>query len=81
MGSILPSDISDLPQVAIRSYRGCRLEVLDDMRDGWVIVVHTPGRRSKMVLRNSTPNGLSVLLAEAKSYIDRRFGVRFESYP
>lgn len=69
-------------QVEVRTYRGCHLEILDDGGDGWVVAVHNPGTPDRLLLRNRTPNGLSVLLEEAEARVDRRLSAApFPDYP
>ena len=69
-------------QVEVRTYRGCHLEILDDGGDGWVVAVHNPDTSDRVLLRNSMPNGLAVLLEEAEARVDRRLGkVSFPDYP
>ena len=59
-------------QVSVRVYREHRLEVLDDRGTGWAVRIHAPGTPDRVVLRNSVPNGLAVLIEEAMRQIDRR---------
>ena len=69
-------------QVEVRSYRDCRLQILDDGGEGWLVVVHTPDPRDQLVLRNSVPHGLAVLIREAEEYVNRRtLGGRLLDYP
>ncbi|TDG16184.1 hypothetical protein [Paracraurococcus ruber] len=69
-------------QVEIRSLRDCRVEILDDGGDGWMVVVHTPDPRDQLVMRNSVPHGLAALLAEAEAYVNRRANTgRLPDYP
>src|SRR3712207_1442339 len=63
---------ASLRRVGIRTYRNHRLEVLDDGADGWAVAIHVAGEGRTVVLRNSVPNGLDVLLAEARARVDRR---------
>jgi hypothetical protein len=60
--------------VQVRTYRGHRLELRDDGGTGWTVAVHPPGGDGGPtdMLRNSVPNGLTALLAEAKHRVDRR---------
>jgi hypothetical protein len=67
--------VQGLRQIELRTYRDCRLEVLDDGGDGWMVVVHAPDAPSERQLRNRVPQGLAPLLAEAKAHVDRRLGL------
>ena len=65
-------------RVGVHTYRAHRLEVLDDGGSGWTVSVYAQAstaddaRRTSMVtLRNTVPNGLDVLLEEAKQQVDR----------
>jgi hypothetical protein len=59
-------------QVGIQTYRDHQIELMDDRGAGWAITIHEPGTLDKVVLRNHMPNGLEILLSEAKRRIDRR---------
>ncbi|SDB74624.1 hypothetical protein [Belnapia rosea] len=59
-------------QVKLQTHRGYRLEVKDDGGDGWMVTIYTPDSSDKSVLRTSVPDGLTGLLDEARSHIDRR---------
>ena len=70
--------------VQVRTYRGHRLELRDDGGTGWTVAVHPPGGDDgapPVVLRNSVPNGLAALLAEAKRRVDRRLDGAPEDAP
>jgi hypothetical protein len=59
--------------VQVRTYRGHRLEVRDDGGDGWIVSIYlVKGGALPEALRNSVPNGLATLLAEAERRVDRR---------
>lgn len=63
-------------QVGLRTYRNHRLEVRDDGGDGWCVVIHAPGRGALQpeVLRNRVPNGLGILMDEARRRVDQKLG-------
>ena len=61
-----------LRQVEIRTYRGCRLEILDDGGDGWAVAIYAADAPGRVLLRNHAPHGLAQLLAEAEARVDRR---------
>ena len=74
--------------VQVRTYRGHRLELRDDGGTGWTVAVHPPGGGQggdggapAEVLRNSVPNGLAALLAEAERRVDRRLDGAPEDAP
>lgn len=59
--------------VRLVNHRQYRIEVFDELRGGWRLLIHAPGGASPPeVLRNHVPNGLTELLAEARHRIDRR---------
>ena len=69
-------------QVEVRAYRGCRLEILDDGGDGWVIAIYVPGEPNPLRMRNRVPHGLEVLVQEAETMVDQRFARKlFPDYP
>lgn len=60
-------------RVQLVNHRHYRIEVFDELRGGWRLLIHAPGGASPPeVLRNHVPNGLTELLAEARHRIDRR---------
>jgi hypothetical protein len=59
-------------RVSRQPYRDHHLELLDDRGTGWAVRIFAPGDTDKVVLRNHVPNGLEVLVAEARRLIDRR---------
>jgi hypothetical protein len=61
-------------RVGFRTYRDHRLELLDDGAEGWVVKVRAPGVTGGpcLMLHNRVPNGLSVLVEEARREVDRR---------
>jgi hypothetical protein len=62
----------ELRRVSMQTYRYHRIELLDDGSDGWVVRIHAEGGgTAAVVLRNAVPNGLPVLLSEAKARVDR----------
>lgn len=62
------------PQVQVLTYRRHRLELQDGPGDGWSVVIHSPPEQAGLpeVLRNNVPQGLKVLLGEARARVDRR---------
>jgi hypothetical protein len=59
--------------VEVRTYRGHRLEVRDDGGDGWIVSIYpVAGGALPEAIRNSIPNGLATLLAEAEQRVDWR---------
>ena len=61
--------------VLTRRHRGHRFDVYDRDGDGWVVVilgVAEQGETSRDELRTSAPNGMGVLLDEARQRVDRR---------
>ena len=58
-------------RIQVRSYRSFRLEILDEP-EGWRVIVYPPDGADRVVLRNRVPNGLEVLLGEARLMVDRR---------
>lgn len=65
-------------RVGVHTYRAHRFEVSDDGGSGWTVAVYAEARttddarRSSMVmLRNTVPNGLDLLLEEARQQVDR----------
>jgi hypothetical protein len=61
-------------QVQIKTYRSARLEVSDDRGDGWIVTVYLPDTAEPVIFRNRVPSGLSQLLKEAETCVDRRLG-------
>lgn len=59
----------------VQTYRQHRIEVKDDRGNGWIIRIYPPTNEDiPRTLINRVPNGLSVLLEEAHTIIDRRSG-------
>ncbi|WP_043342623.1 hypothetical protein [Belnapia moabensis] len=59
-------------QVGIENHRDHRIEVQDDGAEGWILTIYDPKAFEKSTLRCSVPDGLTTLLNEARSRIDRR---------
>ena len=61
-------------RVPTRRHRGHLFEIHDDGGEGWVVVVRgsDAGRERPLdELRNRSPGGLDVLIAEARRRVDR----------
>lgn len=59
----------------VQNYRQHRIEVKDDRGNGWIVRIYPPADEgTPRTLINRVPNGLSVLLEEAHTIIDRRSG-------
>lgn len=59
-------------QLEVRTYRDCRLEIVDDGGDGWMVAIYASDTPNRILLRNRVPHGLATLLKEAETYVDRR---------
>ncbi|MBL6081357.1 hypothetical protein JMJ56_25505 [Belnapia sp. T18] len=59
-------------QVGVENYRDHRIEVQDDGAEGWMLTIFEPNTYETSTLRCSVPDGLAVLLDEARSRVDRR---------
>jgi hypothetical protein len=55
-----------------RRYRRFDIEIIDDGGTGWAVVIREPDSTDRHALRNRMPNGLEVLIEEARAHIDRR---------
>lgn len=53
-------------------YRAHRLVARGVAPTGWMVSIHPPGGQPRAVLRNTVPNGLAILLEEARQQVDRR---------
>lgn len=74
--------MQNLRQIEVRTYRGCRLEILDDGGNGWIIAVYVPGEPNPLRMRNRVPHGLGVLMQEAEIMVDLRLaGKVLPDYP
>jgi hypothetical protein len=51
------------------------LVVQDDGREGWIVRIHDATGAASRTLRNRVPDGLEVLLAEARHQVDRERGM------
>ena len=65
-------------RVGVHTYRAHRLEVVDDGGTGWTVTIYGLGTASDdrpamrgVRLRNAVPNGLPMLIEEAKQQVDR----------
>ena len=61
-------------RVGTRSYRSFWLEVRDDGATGWMVDIYPRGGdavQERVTLRNAVPNGLDILLDEARLQVDR----------
>ena len=57
--------------VANETYRGYRIQALDDRRDGWIVRVYPPGGEPLLATRSShCPASFAGLLAEARAIVD-----------
>ena len=69
-------------RVTMTTYRRHRLEVFDDLGNGWQVVIHPPVAAGRITLQNRVPSGLAVLVAEARAQVDRRIMPNVpEDYP
>ena len=62
-----------LVTVRMVAFRAYRLEVLDEVGAGWRVVLHPPPNcgAAREVLRTARPDGLVLLLAEARDRVEQ----------